>query len=142
MIPIQQNPHYQAIGGEQGIRALVQRFYRLMDSLPETREIRAMHADLGVAEEKLVAFLSGWMGGPPLYAQKFGPPRLRARHMPFPIDERARDQWMYCMDRAMQEEGLDSGLREQLHAAFLRVANSMRNQGEAAQHAHHHPHPH
>ncbi len=122
------NPHYQRIGGEAGIRALVKRFYELMDSLPEAAEVRALHArSLKGSEEKLFLFLSGWLGGPDLYVEKYGHPRLRMRHMPFAIDSAARDQWMLCMRQAMEDVGLDEELRRQLDAALYKVADFMRN---------------
>lgn len=123
-----ENSHYQRIGGEAAVRALVQRFYQLMDNLPDAAEIRAMHArNLKGSEEKLFLFLSGWLGGPPLYVENYGHPRLRQRHMPFPIDERARDQWMACMRQAMADVGIEEGLRQELDAAFYKVADFMRN---------------
>ena len=126
------NPHYERIGGEEKIRALVERFYELMDTLPEAAEVRAMHASsLKGSKEKLFMFLSGWLGGPQLYMEKYGHPRLRQRHMPFPIDARARDQWMLCMTRAMEDVGLEPELREQLQAAFFKTADFMRNQPDA-----------
>ena len=124
-----QNPHYERIGGETKVRELVERFYQLMDTLPEAAEIRAMHQkDLTSAKEKLFMFLSGWLGGPQLFIEKHGHPRLRQRHMGFPINESARDQWMLCMTRAMEEVGIEETLREQLEAAFFRTADFMRNQ--------------
>jgi len=126
------NPHYQRIGGDEKIRALVQRFYQLMDELPETHGIRKMHAaDLKGAEEKLFMFLSGWMGGPQRYAEQFGHPRLRQRHMPFSISDSERDQWMLCMNQAMNDVIEDEALRKELTAAFYKVADFMRNQGDA-----------
>ena len=123
-----QNPHYEQIGGEAKVRELVERFYELMDTLPEAAEIRAMHQkDLAGAKEKLFMFLSGWLGGPPLFVEKHGHPRLRQRHMGFPIDESARDQWMLCMIRAMEDVGIEKGLREQLRAALYKTADFMRN---------------
>ena len=123
-----QNPHYDRMGGEETVRKLVNRFYDLMDSLPEARDIRHLHApDLGEAREKLFLFLSGWLGGPPLYIQKYGHPRLRQRHMPFPIGEKERDQWMLCMTQAMADTGLDSDLQAELTAAFFKTADFMRN---------------
>jgi hemoglobin len=84
--------HYERIGGETKVRELVQRFYLLMDELPETHGIRKMHAaDLGGAENKLFMFLSGWMGGPQLFVEKFGHPRLRMRHLPFSIGDGVYD---------------------------------------------------
>jgi hemoglobin len=111
------------------INKLVQRFYELMDTLPEAYEIRKLHApDLGQAENKLFMFLSGWMGGPPLYEEAFGHPRLRMRHLPFAIGTRERDQWMLCMEQAMQDTGVEPELAEELKSAFYRVADFMRNQ--------------
>ena len=120
--------YYERIGGEDGVRRLVHRFYELMDTLPEAKGIRAMHKDLPNAERKLFMFLSGWMGGPPLYAEQFGHPRLRMRHMPFPISESERDQWMACMTKALAEAVDDAALRDELKDAFYKIADFMRNQ--------------
>jgi hemoglobin len=126
-----ENPHYERIGGEAKIRELVDRFYELMDTLPETQPIRQMHAkSLRVSREKLFMFLSGWLGGPQLYTEKYGHPRLRQRHLPFAIDNSARDQWMLCMVRAMEDVGIEPGLRKELEAAFRKTADFMRNQPE------------
>ena len=122
------NPHYDRIGGETTIRALVERFYELMDSLPESQTIRDMHAkDLRVSKEKLFMFLSGWLGGPQLYMEKYGHPRLRQRHIHFPIDSAARDQWMLCMRQAMEDVGIEAGLRKELETAVFKTADFMRN---------------
>ncbi|NIS29878.1 MAG: group II truncated hemoglobin, partial [Actinobacteria bacterium] len=91
-------------GGEAGVRRLVDRFYDLMDTLPEAAEVRALHPrSLHVSREKLFQFLSGWLGGPPLYVERYGHPRLRRRHFPFTIGEREAEQWMLCMRRAIDE---------------------------------------
>ena len=119
---------YERIGGEEAIQNLVKSFYRHMDELKEVKPIRQMHAkSLKVSEEKLFMFLSGWMGGPNLYMEKHGHPRLRMRHMPFAIDESARDQWMHCMKLALDETVDDEKLRDELMAAFYGVADFMRN---------------
>ncbi len=124
-----ENPHYRLLGGEAGIRALVERFYQLMDELPEAQVIRAMHPEhLGSSRQRLFEFLSGWLGGPPLYAQRHGHPRLRQKHLPFPIDTAARDAWMLCMDKALEEQISDTGFRQELRAAFFRTADFLRNQ--------------
>ena len=95
---------YERIGGEAGVRALVRRFYELMDTLPEAYGIRKLHQpDLSSAEEKLFMYLTGWLGGPQLYMNAYGHPRLRARHLPFPIGPAEADQWMMCMRQAMTE---------------------------------------
>lgn len=120
--------HYQRIGGEQGVRRLVERFYDLMDEDPDYYGIRKLHPkDLTESRQKLFMFLSGWTGGPDLYVEKFGHPRLRARHMPFPIGESERNQWMSCMKRAMVDAGVDAKLQEELTAAFWKTADFMRN---------------
>jgi hemoglobin len=122
------NPHYQMIGGESAVRHLVDRFYALMDELPAARTIRALHApDLSSAKERLFMFLSGWLGGPQLYAERFGHPRLRQKHLPFPIGEAERDAWMLCMTGALEEVVADSALRAQLTQSFFRTADFLRN---------------
>jgi hemoglobin len=120
---------YETIGGEKTVRALVDRFYDLMDTLPEAAGIRALHPEtLEGSREKLFLFLSGWMGGPPLYIERFGHPRLRARHLPFPIGESERDQWLMCMNKAL-EETVGNGLaRVQISRSFAQLADFMRNQ--------------
>lgn len=121
---------YERLGGEAGLRRLVTRFYELMDSLPEAWEIRRLHPeDLSGSREKLFKFLSGWLGGPPLYVQEYGHPRLRMRHLPFPIGERERDQWMLCMNQALDELVADAPLREALKRALFQTADHMRNRG-------------
>ncbi|HNO87365.1 MAG TPA: group II truncated hemoglobin, partial [Rhodocyclaceae bacterium] len=88
---------YESFGGEETIRRLVHRFYALMDALPEAWDIRQMHpADLSGSEQKLFMYLTGWLGGPPLYEEAYGHPRLRARHLPFTIGDTERDQWLLC----------------------------------------------
>jgi hemoglobin len=119
---------YQLLGGEAVIRALVRRFYELMDTLPEAYAIRQLHpASLAGSEEKLFMYLTGWLGGPQLYVERFGHPRLRARHLPFPIDGNARDQWLMCMHLAMADEIGDAKLRTGLEKALADLADHMRN---------------
>lgn len=120
--------HYQRIGGEEKVRALVDRFYELMDTLPEAYGIRKMHTeDLKDINEKLFQFLSGWMGGPQLYVEQHGHPMLRRRHLPFPIGDTERDQWMLCMNQALEDVVEDEALRRELSDAFAKVADHMRN---------------
>jgi len=120
---------YQRIGGAQPLRALVERFYRIMAELPQADGIRAMHPDdMSGSADKLFKFLSGWSGGPELYIAEFGQPRLRRRHLPMRIGNSERDQWMHCMDMAMQQCGLDPQLHHDLHQALFNTADFMRNQ--------------
>jgi len=122
---------YDKLGGDAGVRTLVDRFYDLMDVLPEAKEIRALHPpDLKDSREKLYLFLSGWMGGPPLFTQKFGHPRLRARHLPFVIGNSERDQWLLCMRQALSETSLPLLTRQQLEGSFSQLADHMRNKDE------------
>ncbi|MEO8332873.1 MAG: group II truncated hemoglobin [Gallionella sp.] len=120
--------HYQRIGGEEKVRALVQRFYQSMDELPEAYGIRKLHAqDLQGATDKLFKFLCGWMGGPQLYVEQYGHPMLRRRHLPFSIGAAERDQWLLCMGQALNEVVDDAELCQELAAAFAKVADHMRN---------------
>jgi hemoglobin len=126
---------FELLGGENGgiekIRALVETFYDIMDSDPRAAGIRAYHAkDLTEAREKLFMFLVGWTGGPQLYIQRYGHPRLRARHLPFSIGESERDQWMYCMISAMHQLELDESLMQKLAEQLYSVADFMRNRTE------------
>ncbi len=122
---------YELLGGEKGVRALVDRFYDLMDSAPEAKDVRALHAsNLKQSREKLFMFLSGWSGGPPLYIEKHGHPRLRQRHMPFAIGSRERDQWLWCMNRAIDAGDFHPSVVEHLKKRFTEIADFMRNQDE------------
>lgn len=122
---------YELLGGAARVRELVDRFYDHMDQLPEARKIRDLHArSLRGSRDKLYLFLSGWLGGPDLYVEKYGHPRLRRRHMPFAIGREERDQWMLCMRQALDEMQLEPGLRNYLEQNFWRTADHMRNQPE------------
>lgn len=124
---------FEILGGVEQIRALVECFYDVMDSDPKATGLRAMHAaDLTEAREKLFMFLTGWTGGPQLYIERYGHPMLRARHMPFVIGESERDQWMYCMVRAMNDIGIEEPVMVKLAQALWGVADFMRNQQPAA----------
>src|SRR5512133_2505130 len=106
---------YELIGGEVGLRSLVYRFYDLMETSPEATRIRSFHAkSLKHSHEKLFMFLSGWSGGPQLYVEKFGHPRLRMRHIPFSIGTAERDQWLWCMNKALDESQIDPRVKEYL----------------------------
>lgn len=119
---------YERIGGAEVLREVVDRFYDLMDLEPAYAALRKAHpGPLDNARRRLFMFLSGWLGGPPLYTDEFGHPMLRARHLPFSIGEIERDQWMACMTRAMEEVGVDELLRLQLAGALFKTADWMRN---------------
>ncbi len=123
-----QKSPYDRLGGEQILRRLVKRFYELMDKLPAAQTIRNLHkGDLSDSEEKLFMFLSGWLGGPSLYSEKYGHPKLRARHLPVSIGVEERDQWLLCMNQAMEDMEVDPTLRKLLSDSFARTADHMRN---------------
>ena len=122
---------YNLMGGEIGLRRLVECFYDLMDEDPDYFGIRKLHPqELSSSREKLFMFLSGWTGGPSLYVEKYGEPRLRSRHLPFSIGIVERDQWLLCMNNAMEKIGLEIQLRRDLALAFEQTADFMRNQPE------------
>jgi hemoglobin len=124
-------PHatpFEWIGGEEKVRSLVDRFYDLMDLEPKYAELRAAHGtELDRARQNLFWFLCGWLGGPQHYTDRFGHPRLRARHLPFKIGIVERDQWLACMDQAMGETGVPGDLRARLRDSFFQTADWMRN---------------
>ncbi|HQZ07478.1 MAG: group II truncated hemoglobin [Rhodoferax sp.] len=130
----QEKPRFETpfawIGGEDAVHRLTERFYDLMDLEPVYAQLRAVHgSDLANARQRLFWFLCGWLGGPQFYTERFGHPRLRARHMPFAIGITERDQWLACMDQAMAETGVDADLRKRLNESYFQTADWMRNQG-------------
>jgi hemoglobin len=126
--PTPELPPYELLGGEAAVRKLVDRFYDLMDETPELYVVRKLHpADLSGSREKLFMFLSGWLGGPQLYVEKHGHPMLRARHLPFSIGVAERDGWIACMKQAMEDCGIDEGMRGWLLNSLSGTADWMRN---------------
>jgi hemoglobin len=119
---------YEAIGGAAAVRRLVDRFYQLMDELPEAYTVRRIHPEsLAGSADSLFDFLSGWFGGPPLYSQKKGHPRLRMRHRAYTIGPVERDEWMLCMTLALNEQVADAALREALVHTFAAMADHLVN---------------
>ena len=127
----QQASAYALLGGESKVFALVDHFYDLMDQTPEYYAIRKLHpASLDGSREKLKLYLSGWLGGPNLYIEQFGHPRLRARHLPFAIGINERNLWLACMFSAMEEVGVEEPLKTRLMESFYGAADWMRNKEE------------
>ena len=127
--PVDAQTPFATLRGEATVRALVDRFYDLMELEPAYAELRAVHGTtLDDARQKLFWFLCGWLGGPQHYTERFGHPRLRARHMPFKVGLVERDQWLACMDQAMRETEVPAALQTQLSKAFFQTADWMRNQ--------------
>jgi len=124
---------YQQLGGEAPLRALVDAFYDHMDQSPDYAAIRALHPpDLATSRDKLFWFLSGWLGGPSLYTERFGHPRLRARHLLFPIGIRERDQWLACMRQALSTQAIDAAWSGWFMAQMAQTADWMRNRPECS----------
>ncbi|ODR95330.1 globin [Methyloceanibacter stevinii] len=130
---------FARIGGADGVHRLVETFYGRMDTLPEARGIRAMHApDLSETKEVLRRYFGEWMGGPKLYSAERGHPRLRSRHIRFRIGEVERDAWLLCMRQALEATVAEPALREELYGALAKLANWMRNDPGNPHDAQHH----
>lgn len=122
---------YAMLGGEPGVRALAQAFYEAMDALPQAQTIRAMHgASLEEIQEKLFEYLSGWLGGPRLYDQKYGSVCIGHAHAPYAIGRAERDQWLACMEVALQRVQASEPVRALLRAPMYRMANAMRTRDD------------
>lgn len=129
---------YQALG-EDGIRELTNTFYDIMDQLPEAAELRALHAaDLAPMKEKLAEYLTGWMGGPPRYADKYGTVCMTTPHEHYAIGPTLRDQWLLCMEKALGQLGVEEEVRDMLRQPLFRIADAVRNRPDDAT-AHHNP---
>ena len=138
--PSKDDSVYTRLGGEPAVRALVERFYVLMDELPEAQAVRRLHPpSLQRSADSLFKFLSGWFGGPPLYVRERGHPRLRMRHAPYAIGSTERDEWMLCMRTALTEQVADEPLRDSLLQAFTQMADHMVNTDGRASCGHAHP---
>ncbi len=122
-----ENTPYELLGGDEGVRRLVRDFYELMDTLHEAAPIRAMHkGDLAEMTDKLATFLIGWMGGPQRYQERFGRVIIPLAHRPFPIGPAERDQWLMCMQRALEKTTLDASMKARLMDSFGRMAEMCR----------------
>ena len=119
---------YELLGSEAGVRRLVNRFYELMDELPEAYEVRRLHPDsLRNSAQNLFEYLSGWFGGPTMYTDKKGHPRMRMRHAPYAVTPSAKNEWMLCMTQALTEQVPDPAFRDHLIATFAGLADHMVN---------------
>ena len=118
---------YEALGGEERIRAIVDRFYDIIDA--DAPVLRAMlPANDAVSRDKLYAYLVEWTGGPALYSPERGHPRMRMRHLPFPIGEDEVSQWLSCMNRALDDNDVDGDVRTFLDDRLTALAHHMQNQ--------------
>lgn len=124
---------YQQLGGAEALDALVCRFYDLMDLEEQYAALRSTHSEsLDYARDRLYKFLSGWLGGEPLYEQQYGHPRLRQRHMPFAVNMQTRNEWIACFAQALSELDVAKEWAEPVLVSLFALADWMRNQNEAA----------
>lgn len=118
---------YELLGGDEGVKQLTVDFYGLMDTLPEAAPIRAMHkGDLSEMTDKLSTFLIGWLGGPQRYQERFGRVIIPLAHKPFSIGPSERDQWLMCMQGAIDKTLLDDSMKARLMDSFGRMAEMCR----------------
>lgn len=137
LVDVRRNPHFERLGGAAAVDRLVDAFYAAMDTRPDAQAIRAMHEpDLGPTKAVLKTYLAEWLGGPKRYSETRGAPRLRRVHMPFPIDAGARDAWMACMRQALEATCDDAALREELLAAFMKIAAHLQNTPDSTPRSH------
>lgn len=118
---------YNEIGGFEVIDKLVDDFYEIMSTDPLAEDCLATHSgrDIRESAEKLKYFLSGWTGGPQLYMEKYGHPRLRMRHFPFKIGVKVGDQWLYCMRKALSQSPIKPEIQEMLMQSFGQVVGML-----------------
>ena len=119
--------------GQDGVRALAEAFYDVMDELPQAADVRAMHAEnLETIKRKLTAYLTGWMGGPPVYQAMTGTVCLTEPHEPYAIGPKERDQWLLCMNEALERTGASDELKEMLKIPMFQIADTVRNQDDSS----------
>ena len=123
---------YQAAGGIEGLRRLVADFYRLMDELPEATALRQLHGEsLTLASDKLACFLSGWLGGPRLFSERYGSIAIPAFHAQWPISEQLSQSWLDCMAQAIALQPYTPEFAEyllaQLRVPAQRIVQASRN---------------
>lgn len=124
-----QKTPFKLLGGESGVRALVEAFYDRMETLPEVSDIRNMHgSDLSGIRQKLYEYLCGWLGGPNLYVEKYGTMCMTSPHKGYAIGEKERDQWLLCMEKALEDINASDELTNMLEVPMFRIADAIRNQ--------------
>lgn len=122
---------YDRLGGETVLQQFVNRLYAYMDESVDVAPVRKMHpGSLDHANDRLFKFLSGMLGGPALYMNEFGHPRLRQRHRHFSIGDEERDQWLRCAQYAADSLAIESTIRDELMSRLSEMGNHLRNQNE------------
>lgn len=119
---------YALLGGEEGVSDIANGFYDVMETAPEAKQLLDIHPlPLTSIRQRFFEYLSGWFGGPPLFEAKYGHPRLRARHLPYPVTPILKEQWMFCMYKTLEQHVQDPQLRNQILSAFADLAEHMIN---------------
>ncbi|MFP6815377.1 MAG: group II truncated hemoglobin [Pseudomonadales bacterium] len=114
--------------GDEGIAKLADTFYDVLDELPQAANVRAMHKEnMDEVRKKLKNYLIGWMGGPPIYQMVTGTVCLTDPHEPYTIGPKERDQWLLCMDTALERTGASDELKEMLKVPMFQIADTVRN---------------
>ncbi|HEY0653865.1 MAG TPA: globin [Chryseosolibacter sp.] len=114
--------------GPDNLRLLVDRFYDLVFANEDISHL--FKTDKEVIKEKQRLFLTQFLGGPPLYSERFGHPRLRARHMPHPISQEHAVAWLSCMSAAISSLAIDEEFKDELFKRFVPTAMFMVNRGD------------
>lgn len=119
---------FHAAGGFEGIKQLVDDFYDAMEVLPQAQHIRNMHSpNLDESRDKLTRFLTGWLGGPKLFSEKYGPIRIPVAHRHLSIGPAERDAWLACMQVAVNKQDYRQDFRDYLMAQLYVPAERSRN---------------
>ncbi len=119
---------YELLGGDPAIRAIVERFYDLMDRDPAYAALRGIHGpDLGPMRDKLCDWFSEWLGGPRRYHARADAKCIGAAHAPYAIDAAMRDEWLACMQRAIDETGASDAAQARIRPAMVGMAEFLRN---------------
>lgn len=130
----QKDSSYKAAGELEGLRKLCADFYQFMDELPEAKIIREMHpVDLEVSTDKLVLFLCGWLGGPRLFQEKYGPIHIPKVHSHLKVETAEKEAWLLCMEKAIAKQDYSDAFSEylliQLRVPANRIQFVCENQG-------------
>jgi hemoglobin len=119
---------FQTAGGEEGVRKLVWDFYSIMSELPQAKKIRDMHPeDIDVSKDKLARFLCGWLGGPKLFREKYGPIQIPRAHHHLDIGVDERDAWLECMKQALVIQPYPESFKEYLLSELFKPADRSRS---------------
>lgn len=121
---------YDKIGGAAVLKALVAAFYDIIENEPEGQSLHLLHMrghGIAHSREEQFNFMSGFLGGPPLYVERYGHSDIRKMHEHVDIDAAARDAWLLCMSMAVERVGLGGEARDLLMQHLRSVATALIN---------------